>query len=543
MNMMKLQSQYLPLTTLIVLLFFSLPLYHSQTPQSIKKEMDEATKVSLQYASQAIAMFGKTLKDSEKIGYDEGILKSKDALCTIYFNNGEYEKVIKISSDVEDLALKLNDFASLAGIYRNLAASYSMLRLNDQALITLDKAKMYAGKIDDKTTRHYTTALIYDSYSVCIGEANQDPDKMIYYVKKSLEELAKISDREKQSYIEAKYDLTGFQYFRLADLYYSELKQNSTAEEYYRKALEIYENPKYNILPSNKVILYSSLSDFYYAQKDYKNSVLYAEKALSLTHKYDQPEMRKDIYNNLFKAYLETGEKEKSRQYADLYTKLNDSLKKAERKSVNTSVNKIISEKETEKNKTIKNVILLAGFLAVAMLLLGWIFWRNKNKKLHRNYEKLIEKIKLENTSETGTDKIHKASVTETSVSKNKEIQISDDTTNLLLKKLEKFEKSNKFTKQEVSFSYLSNYLETNSKYLNEILKTHKGKTFSQYINDLRIDYITGLLYKETKYRNYKITYLAEVCGFASREVFTIAFKKRTGITPSYFIENLGKEE
>jgi AraC-like DNA-binding protein len=85
--------------------------------------------------------------------------------------------------------------------------------------------------------------------------------------------------------------------------------------------------------------------------------------------------------------------------------------------------------------------------------------------------------------------------------------------------------------------------LGTNSKYLNEILKIYKDKTFSQYINDLRIDYITKLLYEEPKSREYKISYLAEICGFSSREVFAVAFKKKMGISPSYFIENLRKEK
>ena len=249
---MNIKSKFNYATILLLLSFFASSLLKSQTPESIRKEMDQATEISLQDASKSITVFSKTLKDSEKINFDEGILSSKDALATIYFNNGEYEKVIKISSGVEELAVKLKDFARLAGIYRNLAASYSMLRLNDQALKTLDKAKIFAEKIENKSIRYYTTALIYDSYSVCIGEANQDTDKMIYYIEKSLEELSKISDKEKQSYVQAKYDLIGFQYFRLADLYYSELKQNTKANEYYQKALKIYENPEYDVLPSNK---------------------------------------------------------------------------------------------------------------------------------------------------------------------------------------------------------------------------------------------------------------------------------------------------
>ncbi|WP_410920429.1 AraC family transcriptional regulator, partial [Pseudomonas sp. SIMBA_044] len=34
----------------------------------------------------------------------------------------------------------------------------------------------------------------------------------------------------------------------------------------------------------------------------------------------------------------------------------------------------------------------------------------------------------------------------------------------------------------------------------------------------------------------------AEECGYSSAQVFALAFKKETGFTPSYFIENLKKE-
>ena len=502
--------------------------------------MDRAQKVSEQYASQSIKIYSKTLKDSENISFDEGILESKDALSKIYFNNGEYENVIKISSGIEEPSLKLNDYNRLAGMYRDLAASYSMLRLNNQALQTLDKAKIFADKIVDQTKRHYTTALIYDSYSVCIGQANQDVKKMIYYVNKSLEELSKISDNEKRSTIDSKYDLIGFQYFRLADLYYSELKQNSTAEEYYQKALNIYEDPKYTILPSNVVILYSSLSDFYYSQKNYTQSIFYAEKALKLTRKYDHPEMRKDIYNNLFKAYLETGEKEKSKLYADLYTKLNDSLKRTEQKSINTSVDKIISDKEVENRNTLNKVMVLASIICVVLLVLGWIFWKNKNKRLHQEYENVIAKIsQLNAAAETEKDSSAKPQKEVDFVEKEKKIQISNSTVNSILRKLEAFENAELFLKNNVSLNYLANYMEVNHRYASETLKNEKGKTFSNYINNLRIDYITKLLYNEPKYRAYKISYLAEVCGFSSREVFASAFKKRNKISPSYFIENL----
>ncbi|KPE52851.1 AraC family transcriptional regulator [Chryseobacterium indologenes] len=38
---------------------------------------------------------------------------------------------------------------------------------------------------------------------------------------------------------------------------------------------------------------------------------------------------------------------------------------------------------------------------------------------------------------------------------------------------------------------------------------------------------------------NSKISYLAEKSGFSTREVFTVTFKKETGISPSHFIKEL----
>lgn len=68
-----------------------------------------------------------------------------------------------------------------------------------------------------------------------------------------------------------------------------------------------------------------------------------------------------------------------------------------------------------------------------------------------------------------------------------KKLYLTDVKSKALLKKLKKFEKKQQYINKDVSFSFLSNYIGTNSKYLNELLKIHVNKTFSQYINDLRM--------------------------------------------------------
>ncbi|WP_306568250.1 helix-turn-helix transcriptional regulator [Flavobacterium lindanitolerans] len=104
---------------------------------------------------------------------------------------------------------------------------------------------------------------------------------------------------------------------------------------------------------------------------------------------------------------------------------------------------------------------------------------------------------------------------------------IIEETTDALLLKLEKFEKSKNAIKKEVSLTWLANHLNTNTRYLSEVIKKHKGKSFNNYINGLRINYIIGLLYDNPKHREYKISHIAELCGFSSREVFTTVLKRK----------------
>ena len=113
----------------------------------------------------------------------------------------------------------------------------------------------------------------------------------------------------------------------------------------------------------------------------------------------------------------------------------------------------------------------------------------------------------------------------------------------MLLIQLGDFEQSGRYVEKDISASALAHQLNTNPKYLSEIIRQHKQRTFIHYINGLRINYITRKLYEDAAYKEYKVSHLAEECGFASRQVFLLAFKKETGVTPSYFIGRMKDEE
>ncbi|MGC4041402.1 MAG: AraC family transcriptional regulator [Flavobacterium sp.] len=187
--------------------------------------------------------------------------------------------------------------------------------------------------------------------------------------------------------------------------------------------------------------------------------------------------------------------------------------------------------------------VRISMMLIIGFVLFFFFYLKKINAKQKLKYETLITDLEL------GYDKRFRGEVVERNtatseiiINKQKKV-ITDETINTLLFKLSEFEKSGKYTDQKMSLSTLSSMLNTNTKYLAEIIKQYKGKKFRDYINGLRIDYISELLANCPEYREYKISYLAECSGFSSRVVFAVVFKKETGISPSYFINNLKQEE
>ncbi len=198
----------------------------------------------------------------------------------------------------------------------------------------------------------------------------------------------------------------------------------------------------------------------------------------------------------------------------------------------------LILEKENGNN--LNHILITVGCIFLTLAIVSFLLWRRNQRIFHSRYENIINQLKKEENSNKNISIAEELTdIPTTNAVPDKNINIHDNTINSILQKLEKFEKSERFLRKDKSLTSLANSLDTNPRYLSEIIKQYKGKNFNNYLNGLRIQYIIQLLYKEPIYREYKITYLAEHCGFASREVFAIAFKKETGVAPSYFISQL----
>lgn len=324
--------------------------------------------------------------------------------------------------------------------------------------------------------------------------------------------------------IAAKYSLIAFEYMNFG-VEYSKLGKPEIAENYFKKSLEIYNREKYLSLIEETILL-SEIGRFYYSQKKYDDAIKYAESGLIIEKNSSSAKIRKDLFETLSKSYLELNKTEDSKKYLNLFTILNDSISKVEKETINISSNNIATKQEENHFANIQKItiiyILVAGLLVFLVAKNIMDFWTKRNSKLKKKYDVLIANLaskEKENTVEL---------ITTTENTKQKSLTIMDETVNTLLEKLSKFEKSHRYTKNDITLSSLSGLLNTNTKYLSEIIREHKGKNFSKYISGLRIAYITEQLYNNPEYRKYTNSYLAERCGFSSREVFTTTFKKET---------------
>ncbi|WP_153392304.1 tetratricopeptide repeat protein [Chryseobacterium vaccae] len=496
----------------------------------IESKIKKAEELAKDKPSQSIELSHEIYTISKKKGYKKGVLESSVMLMARYFDLGNHKKVIDLSGEAEKLALELKDASILANVYRLRASSYTELGFNDECIKELRKALKISEKITSSDKKNYLNALTYIGFASYSAHVNAPLDSVIYYQKKCLESTVKIGNDK--DFVSKKYHMLALVNINLGMTSVASGRIND-AETYFGKALEICQNKQYNVSKNLEITVLNEYAWLYYDQKEYDKSVYYASRAEQFEKIISMPYIRRDIYEVYFKSYVELGEKTASKKYMNLYTKLNDSLVNAEKKAINIPVKQIMDKQGQAHTGNIRKILLSALALIIFITAAGWVLWRVSRKKLHDKYDLAIKN--LENIPATPTDR-------EEAGNSEKSIYITDDTMNMILLKLDKFEKSQKFIKKDLSLTSLANELNTNTRYLSEIIKQHKEKNYNNYINSLRIDYITKKLYENPIYREYKISYLAEACGFSSREVFAVIFKKETGVSPSYFISNLKKD-
>ena len=473
-----------------------------------------------------------------------------DSLSLIYADS-----IITLTKNINDIKFPASAYTIKGNVFFELGDYKKSL---DQYLIAIDLAKKNNNQIQFITLK-FNIGLLKNN----LGE-RKEAQKIF---KSYLDQIEKENGNSPENYIKGLY--------AIADSYtYS--KESDTADVYIKKGI-------YYALKSNNNYLYSyfiltsginnyfkkdftnaidslrkaktllklndfeqtriATSDYYIGKSLYElnrkgESLIYFSKVDSLLHitKDVTPELI-DSYNYLIEDSKITKNLKSQVRYINSLIQF-DSILDSNYKYLKNNLTKkydtpeLILEKEklisklNKNEKTLNNRVLILIIILIISILILYYFIR-KNILNRKKYDLLTQEIK--------------------STQKNKTIEISDigiskHVINDILTKLESFEASDKFVSKFYTLNLLSKELNTNSSYLSKVINVTRKTNFTQYLNDLKIDFTVKKLSSDKRFRSYTIKAISEESGFNNAQSFSVAFHKKTGIYPSYFIKKLNNE-
>ena len=195
--------------------------------------------------------------------------------------------------------------------------------------------------------------------------------------------------------------------------------------------------------------------------------------------------------------------------------------------------------------KKYKNDLMLRYFFTGLLIVLIAMFFYFKSKrdrkKVNAKVNAIIEKYKLDQLNINSTEV--KDTFEELTDSQEKKegvsINLDEEKENEILEKLIVLEKKLYYLKPDFTQQSVAKKIKTNTTYLSYVVNKKFGKSFSEYYNELKINYAINEMISNPVYRKYSTQAIAESVGFKNAVSFTRSFNKRTGVTPVQFIKRL----
>lgn len=452
-------------------------------------------------------------------------------LARSYNLKGDYTTSVDQSTNKN---LKDNDRES-GSFYMDfaLAQQYQSLRLYKQSIRISENLVSQASRI---RTKHYSENILAQIYQ--LNAANF----MVQKNWKSSEENLKLSNKQLKQNDED--DLIAIENKIYETLIYIAKNDLNKAEKTTSEIQSILKKtPQYIYLRAYNL---DNIGRIDFLKKNYKASSENLTEALDLIKTTSFDPLRTKLYDDLSKNYLALKNEALYQEFYGNYKEGNDKLDQNKKEAIRHLIllNDQYENKRLEDSQStfVRTILVISAICIVVILMVFFtnFFEKKKTASIQKQidfYTQQQEFTKKINQREIASNDVTMQKA-ETEITK-KPLLISKEKENDILARLEEFEKSDKFLNREMSLAVLAGQMETNTKYLSEIINKYKQKNYNNYINELRINYIAYLLKTEPVYLSYKVSYLAEKAGFSSHSSFTTVFKSVTGISPNTYIQQL----
>lgn len=454
-----------------------------------------------------------------------------------------YQTGLKISTKVGDI-IQIVKFKSNIAFINEAIGNYQLAIKNLKQINTfIDNNESYYTKEQfnaAKSSNNLTLASSYEGWYMKNQSSMYLLDSAAYFYKKTVS----YSQNLPINNIRAKISLGNV---------YSIKKDYQNAEKTY---YNIVFYAKQNNLNREYKIANYNLGNLYYEIKKYDKALVFFKKVDSVSeidNQRDESFLKSNYYQaKIYNIYKEPQEAFKhSKIYLDNYEKSEAKLNnEALEVNYKLGTGDLSDEMVVIQEKYEKDVLLNKALkVFYVLLVVGIVFLLIKNiidkNKAHKKMNALIEEFKanLEKKSNAEIEIADQGTAVELEeVNVKKEsitLSIDEAKENKIVEKLLALESKHEYLNSDFTLQHVAKKIKTNTTYLSYVVNKRFGKSFGEYSNELKINYVINEMITNHMYRKYSTQAIAESVGFKNAVSFAKSFRKRTGVSPAQFANNI----
>ena len=263
-------------------------------------------------------------------------------------------------------------------------------------------------------------------------------------------------------------------------------------------------------------------------------------------------------YHHLYLCYTKAGDVHAARDANYRYMEIKDSVNNAneygkikdmqflhEANKYEKQLAQLTTEKKM-RNSVIRTIA--AGLLLSLFFLVFTIYQNSKLKESNKDlFKKNVALIKSEeheqHLQEQYAEKLEHYKSQIKDVERYKSSNLTDEGKELLLVRINHvMHDPSEFCQEDFSIDKLATLVDSNTKYVSQVINETMGKNFNTLLNEQRINEVCKRLVDTENNGNKTNEAIAEEVGFKSRSHFIRTFKKITGLTPSQY-QRMAKEQ
>jgi AraC-like DNA-binding protein len=265
----------------------------------------------------------------------------------------------------------------------------------------------------------------------------------------------------------------------------------------------------------SKSYAYSMIGECLTKQDSLNEATKYFEEFLKLTFETKDPDQIKVAATKLIDLHEKLGNQDEANGYHKIYNEaIGDSLSFSVEKYRDLYTIEKNRELKSAKNKNSRTYLIYGSFLLLLISAGVYYFFKRERKKR----EALIPEEKIP----------------------GKKIVVSDSEIEKITTAIDELKTKQLFLKPNITRkSFCADSDIKSVRYLSYYINENHKKSFSVFINDLRIEYAFNRIQNDSKFRNYKIEEIAKDCGFGSKKSFERAFLAKYNESPFKFISRI----